>query len=310
MSMTLLPRTAAPDTVVLGELLLARRNAEGLTLATLEAITGFDAARIVSVETGRHDLSDVELDRLLRSYPITQQAGLFSELVVEVSLDGGWVAMRRKRRSPGRRPAADRNLLTYLSLVYEDRSLALGAQVSLKSVDLSLLRPALAIRRSEVQIHLERITAQIPAALTKNRSLLAVAAAAGIAVAAGAVILIPGSAPQNLTALPEGSTVAPLAEAVQSQSIDAAEDIEAGAEPEVLVDIGTALVIERELPPQSERYGTELTSTVDPRIDIGTALVIERPSGTPSNDSQFDSPKTTRGPPPASATLSNKKETN
>ncbi|MGB5760026.1 MAG: helix-turn-helix domain-containing protein, partial [Acidimicrobiales bacterium] len=143
-------------TSVLGELLSANRAACGLTLEALSSRSGFTVDQIVEVESGRHDLEAPALERLLASYEIPAMTKRRSRLSVEISLDGGWVALGAGRRSQGKLPEADENLLSYLCLVYRDRDLSLHDRIPLKTVDLSLLRASLAIRRPEVRSRLDR----------------------------------------------------------------------------------------------------------------------------------------------------------
>ncbi len=233
------------ETSILGELLSANRAASGLTLEALSSRSGFAVDQIVDVESGRHDLEAPALERLLANYEIPAMIKSRSRLSVEISLDGGWVCLGAGRRSGGKLPEADQNLLSYLCLVYDDRDLSLDDRIPLKSVDLSLLRASLALRRPEVRSRLDRQRNGVPARLRQNRSLLAVATAAGVAVVAGAIILVPAVRSSN-TATPETSPI----------------------------DAVSAVLTEPAVGPIDTPFDT--APVIDPRIDIGTAVVMER----------------------------------
>ena len=236
-------------TSVLGELLSANRAACGLTLEALSSRSGFTVDQIVEVESGRHDLEAPALERLLASYEIPAMTKRRSRLSVEISLDGGWVALGAGRRTQAKLPEADQNLLSYLCLVYRDRDLSLDDRIPLKSVDLSLLRASLAIRRPEVRSRLDRQRNTVPARLRRNRSLLAVATVAGIAVVAGAIILVP-AARSSRTSAPEASPIDVVSSVRTGSSTGAVDGFVDGT--------------------------LEPPTVIDPRIDIGTAVVMER----------------------------------
>lgn len=208
----------------LGELLVADRATVGLKLDELSRESGFDRERIEAVEAGRHDLTDTELCELLDRYTALSSARLSSSrrpfrALVEIDLDAGSLRLRRTRR-PRAIPAADRNLLHYLSMVHRHNDLRLGTEIPLKAVDLNLLRASLALRRGDVASRLDRMTGRIGPGLTPSRSILAVAVATGLVVAAGAIILIPSGRSGNESNPPSGAV-------------------------DPRIDIGTPLVIER-----------------------------------------------------------------
>ncbi len=296
-------------TALLGDLLVTVRQRSGSTLDDLSATSGIDRERIAGVESGRHDLTADELSAVLESYGVRAATGRLSSLLVEVDLDGGWVAMRRVRRPWLDQPAADSNLLSYLCLLHDLRSLPAGSQIPLRSIDLSLLRASLAIRRSEVTDRLGRLDGRLSDGLRQNRSLITAAALAGVAVAAGAIILIPpaveaksrsGSAPAV------GSS--PTVQMVE-RTVDDADRI-APPHTEAEIEIGTALVVERDAAPAAVTSAAVPAADVpaadapavetespDPLIDIGTALVIERPTADEPYPPQPSTPRSTRGPP-------------
>ncbi|MGH1488937.1 MAG: hypothetical protein ACRBK7_05990 [Acidimicrobiales bacterium] len=304
-TMALLESTPIQATPTLGDLMTAHRATANLELSDLSNLSGLPIAQIERVESGRHDLDCDELAGLLGCYNISSGIGRLSSPVVEISLEGGWVAMRSARRRRTGQPAADENLVSYLSLVYAHCDLKPGAQIPLKLVDLSILRSALALRRSDVSAQVDRMTGRIPEGLRRNRSLLSVAAATGIAVAAGAIVLIPGSTTTTI------SSAGPVDALIAvTQTVEASETI-AQSGPAIIdprIDIGTPLVIERsaaeasdsEAQTQTQRQSEPSASAVviDPRIDIGTALTIERSASDALAADGTNSPKTSRGPPP------------
>lgn len=211
-------------TASLGELLVADRIAVGVELDELSRQSGFDLGRIEAVESGRHDLTDTELCQLLDRYTALSSARLASSrrpfrALVEIDLDAGSLRLRRTRR-PRALPAADRNLLHYLSMVHRHNDLRLGTEIPLKAVDLNLLRASLALRRGDVASRVDRMTGRIGPGLTADRSILAVAVATGLVVAAGAIILIPTARSTNEPTSSPGAI-------------------------DPRIDIGTPLVIER-----------------------------------------------------------------
>ncbi len=277
-------------TASLGELLVADRATVGVDLDELSRHSGFAVERIEAVESGRHDLSDAELCALLDDYSSLTRARRPFRALVEIDLDAGSLRLRKTRR-PRALPAADRNLLHYLSILHRHNGLTPGAEIPLKAVDLSLLRASLALRRGEVASRLDRMAGAIVPGLTRNRSLLAVAFATGLVVAAGAIVLIPS------TGSGSGSQPEPANGAVVPR-----------------IDIGTPLVIERDPadipafePSTGGSAGQDLSvdgdiengaaPTVAPAPRIGTALVIERGPSTviPSRSSTDENGQ--RGPP-------------
>lgn len=286
-------------TVCLGDLLVARRADTGVSVAELSRASGLADDRIAAVESGRHDLSDEELSALLDRYHIPSPGRRWSRTVVEIDLEGASLRLVRTHRGHAA-PAADRNLLRYLTLVHRHFDLRPGVEIPLKAVDLGLLRSSLGLRRHEVESRVDRMTGAIGADLLRNRNLLTVAMATGLVVAAGAIVLIP---------------------LVRADSGDPSPAPATGIDPRI--DIGTPLVVERdpadlvitpapsrtERVPSTERVvpaepessiGTD-AGTGDglstPRPQIGTALVVERPSPivpTPNPTSESDP---ARGPP-------------
>lgn len=282
-------------TASLGELLVADRAAAGVDLAELSRQTGFAIDRIEAVETGRHDLTDAELCALLDRYSSLARAGRPYRALVEIDLDAGSLRLRRTRR-PRALPAADRNLLHYLSILHRHNGLTPGVEIPLKAVDLSLLRSSLALRRGEVSSRLDRMAGAIAPGMTRNRSLLAVAITTGLAVAAGAIILIPSGRSER-DARPSSGAVEPR------------------------VEIGTPLVVERD---PADIPGFESTTpnrdgdraVLDGEIEngaapfarpaprIGTALVIERAPSSSPEQPPIEDGNGPRGPPLDGAMIS------
>jgi len=239
-------------TASLGELLVADRASVGVELDELSQQSGFAVERIEAVESGRHDLSDAELCALLDDYASLSRARRPFRAVVEIDLDAGSLRLRKTRR-PQSLPAADRNLLHYLSILHRHNGLTPGADIPLRAVDLSLLRASLALRRGEVASRLDRMAGAIGPSLTRNRSLLAVALATGLVVAAGAIVLIPSSQ-SGFESRPEPSPGAVVPR----------------------IDIGTPLVVERD---PADIPGFESSPDASPGRDLGTDADIETSAG-------------------------------
>lgn len=263
------------DTSTLGDLLVANRNESGMDLEDLSMASSLTVEQILEVESGRHDLDASELRALLVNYEVPSIVGRLSRLAVEISLEDGWVTMSSTRRTWADQPDADQNLLSYLVLLYEDLGLKLGDPISLKSVDLSLLRAALALRRPEVEAQLDRLGNSIPDRLRRNKSLLVVAAAAGIAVVAGAITFIPAAqqpAIEDGAGSPQRDLPSVAIESADEQSV---------VDIDPRIDIGTPLVIERSAEVallDSDAAPAIAGPSVGPQIEIGTAAVIERPA--------------------------------
>lgn len=242
-----LPMTA---TASLGELLVATRADAGVELGELSRLSGFDVERIEAVESGRHDLDDAELAELLDRYHIPPPSRRFAGATIEIDLDAGSLRLRRSRR-PRSVPAADRNLLQYLSLVHRHFDVEPGTGIPLKAVDLDLLRASLALRRSEVASRLDRMGQAVGPSL-RGRSLLAVAVGTGLVVAAGAIVLIP-----------DRTTTEPA----PSPAIDPR------------IDIGTPLVVERdpsEIPDPFDVADPAITPSLEVGPpDAGTASAVD-----------------------------------
>jgi hypothetical protein len=255
-------------TASLGELLSASRRDAGLGLDEIGLASGLPAARIAAVEAGRHDLSDAELSDLLERYPIPSPPHRPHWRIVQIDLDGGCLRMDRSRR-PRSVPAADRNLLRYLELVHHRFAIEPGVAIPLKAVDLVLLRSCLALRRDEVTSRLDRMTGSLGPDLVRHRSLWAAAFGTGLAVAAGAVVLIPPDRP--------------------------GDDGPSGVDPRI--DIGTPMVVEREpveapTPSLQVPAGTDPDPHPDPHPDPDP----DRSAPAPAPDPRGASVDTASGP--------------
>ena len=281
---------AAPmmPTVSLGELLTATRAGHGLSRAAVGRAAGIGGRRVAEVERGRHDLSETELGRLLDAYPQALSSRRLARMVVEIDLDDGLLRLHQTRRRRSA-PVADRNLLRYLALLHQHLDLDLGRDIPLKAADLGLLRASLALRRDEVTSRLDHMGGADAPGPSRNRSLLAVALASGLAVVAGAVILVPSSRPSNGTPPP------------------------ASIDPRI--DIGTPMVVERDpadIPTATTADPTGRTdetgrtaeptgavSATDPSSgpQIGLPMVVERPGAAVPPTPPDSSDNRPRGPP-------------
>jgi len=280
-------------TSTLGDLLTSARCDAGRTIEDVSLRSAVPVELIREVESSRYSSSPGELARVLDGYGVPPAGGRLARTVVVISLEDGWVSMKETRRIWKTQAEADRNLLRYLLLVYEGRGLSMGERVPLRSVDLSLLRASLAIRRSEVEEHLDNLGRRVPARLRRDKSLLAVAATAGVTAAAGAIILVAGASKGSASSPSSGAEDAPAAQLV-TEPVD---QVLPGSDPRI--EIGTALVVERSPAAAAADHdvAADRAVAVDPRIEIGTALVIERPAVEAAPIERPASSKTSRGPP-------------
>lgn len=309
-------------TATLGDLLVEQRTAAATTVAVLSEASGLTIEQVKAVESSRHDLTPTELRRLLAAYDFKRPFGRFCRPVIEISLEDGWVTMRPTRQIWTTPDDADENLVCYLSLLHRNQGLAFGAKVPLKSVDLSLLRAALAIRRDDVKAELGRRGLSLPKPVQDHG--LLVVAASGVALAAGAMLVAPGlgigQADDQLSGAP---ILAPAVEIVVSDTVQSATTagtkaatgadvdtetaVAVGAEPESRFDIGTALKVDR-APETAIIDGTDTAANqavpTNPDIEIGTPIVIDRPAGETDHSILTPSQPTSRGPPSAGAPVS------
>lgn len=282
-------------TSTLGDLLTIIRDQAGLSVEQMGRSGPLTVERVLEVESSRYDLSPAELATVMDHYGVPSIGARFARHVVVISLEEGWISLKQTRRFWEPTADADQNLLRYLSLLYKNHGLTFGDQVALRSVDLALLRASLALRRDEVENHLGRLGPGLSGELGRNKNLLAFAAT-GMAVAVGAIVLLPGS-PVDITVTGQPTTA-------DVQAVPQVQPAESEmAEPADLtppIDIGTAAVIQRSPAgaPQLIESTPAVVAKPDPQIDIGTALVIERAGGSPLPTSDDGgSPKTSRGPP-------------
>lgn len=286
-------------TSTLGDLLTLVRVEAGLSVDQMGRSGPLTVETVRELEAGRYDLPPADLAAVLDRYGVPSIGPRFARNVVVISLEEGWVSLRQTRRFWEPTADADQNLLRYLSLLYRHLGLSFGERVPVRSVDLALLRASLALRRDEVESHLDRLGVGLSRKLGPNRNLLAFAAA-GIAVAAGAIVLLPAASVDKMVT---GRPASPAGQAVPhvqpaDDRIPAPASASAVSEPQI--DIGTAVVIHRSpsgVPQLIESNPPALLGS-DPQIDIGTALVIERAGASPApNAGDGSSPKSSRGPP-------------
>jgi hypothetical protein len=279
-------------TSTLGDLLTKARCDAGRTIEDVALRSAVPVEQIREVESSRYSLSPAELAEVLDGYGVPSADGRLARTVVVISLEDGWISMKETRRIWKTQAEADRNLLRYLLLVCEGRGLSMGERIPFRSVDLSLLRASLAIRRSEVEAHLDNRGWRVPERLRRNKSLLAVAATAGVTVAAGAIILVPAGSKESASSPASGTQDAPPVELV-TEPVD---QVAPGSDPRI--EIGTALVVERSpAAAADDDVAVDGAVTVDPGIEIGTAVVIERPAVEAAPIERPASSKTSRGPP-------------
>jgi len=172
-----------------GSLLSAHRSDNDLTLESVVEASGVTVGHLLALEIGLHDLSGAQLSRVIDCYRISSEADL-RRLVVVVDLNHGTVSINKSRRRCIHQPA-DRVLVRYLQLLYSDQGLSVGDSVSLKQVDLSVLRGSLALRRDDVRSKVDKLTDGSGTAIRRARTRPLLMALAGLTVTAGVVVIGP-----------------------------------------------------------------------------------------------------------------------
>lgn len=199
---------------------------------------------VQAVENDNHDLSPVELDRIMQHY--RDPSGGSRQTLGELSLDltGGFVSYTDRQPDRQITDPIDRVLAQYVQMLYHDRNLDQGTRLPIKDIDLSVLRLALSVREPEVVRQIETIQGQRSMGLVPVRLPLL---AAGGAALAGAVAL--GFLLAGPTSTVEQGPVTPAPEQAPQGSVappEALANTEASVIPqEITVEIGEAVTLVR-----------------------------------------------------------------
>ncbi len=249
--------TPSLKTSTLGSLLRSHRTTSGASLKDLASESGFSEVVIESVEAGQHDLDLDSLVVLIEAFepPTLRGSGRFANVVVDIETVS--VALVDSKELVSNLPAADRILGHYLDFLYADRHLPMGTRLSIREVDLSVVRDSLALRREAVTGHIERLEVAPPGSVDRTHLVLLT----GLLCATAALVVGGGPSSQGpADAVPEAVA-----------SVVEIEEAPAVAPGDVVVQIGSAVSITR-APAQIEdsSAGAEVT------VEIGTAVVEER----------------------------------
>lgn len=142
--------TRVRATATLGELLRRLRESQNVPIDRVATLGGVLVEQVRAVENDDHELSAVELDRLIQHY--RDPTGGSRQTLGEVTLDltAGYVAYADRRPDRQIVDAADRILAQYVQLVYHERGVEDGTHLPIKDLDLDVLRLALSVRQPEV----------------------------------------------------------------------------------------------------------------------------------------------------------------
>lgn len=233
----------APDTATLGSVLRSQRERQRVSIDRVATLCGVMVDDVAAVENDNHDLTPVELDRIMQHY--RDPSGGSRQTLGELSLDltGGFVSYTDRLPDRQITDPIDRVLAQYVQMLYHDRNVEQGTRIPIKDIDLTVLRLALSVREPEVVKHIETIQGQRTMQLPVRLPLLAAggAALAG-AVAIGFLLAGPQSSSEPGPSLPasvespQGTTAPP----------DALANTELSVTPqEITVEIGEAATLVR-----------------------------------------------------------------
>lgn len=244
------------QTSTLGSLLQSHRVAIGSTLQELSTTTGLPMPVIESVEAGDHDLDIEALAGLIEAYaPPTLVGSHLADVVVDIETVS--VALVESTRVFADLPPADRILGHYLDFVYADRDLPMGTRLSIREVDLSVVRDSLALRRDAVSGHIERLEDAPTGSIDRTHLVLLT----GLLCATTAFVVGGGTPSEG------GRDGVPDAIA----AVVVVEDAPIVTPGDVVVQIGSAVSITR-APAEIEAPAAGQAVSVE----IGTAVVEER----------------------------------
>lgn len=209
---------------------------------------------VVAVENDDHDLTPVELDRLMQHY--RDPSGGSRQTLGELTLDltGGYVAYTDRRPDRQIADPIDRVLAQYVQMLYVERSVESGTRIPIKDIDLTVLRLALSVRKPEVVRQIESI--QSGRMIRVSDVPLPAVAAGGLALLGAVLLGMMIASPADEADVPSErpaavQSEAPVTQAVDSQSPGAAPEALANTEEsvvpveEITVEIGEAVTLVR-----------------------------------------------------------------
>lgn len=183
----------------LGRLLAQARVARGFSLEDVcEELDGrLSTVELLEVETGRHPVSDQDLQGLADLYEVETSTMVPSRSVLTVDLDDGTIqagAVTTEVHTPSER----RDVLSkYLALVYSMRGVEPGDTVPLRLADLDVLAATFGTDRRTVEDELLELMVAEPEPVRKRfrllrgRLLVPVIGVMVAATAAGTLVLVP-----------------------------------------------------------------------------------------------------------------------
>ena len=125
----------------LGEALALHRQQRGETLNELSARSGLEVADYEELEAGNHDWSDEHLAALVGSYAIDRAELGRGHALATLDLENGWVSAVPTPTFIDE-PDADTVLLTYIALLSCQNRFAIGSQLAIREIDLTVVRRA------------------------------------------------------------------------------------------------------------------------------------------------------------------------
>ncbi|MEZ5169343.1 MAG: helix-turn-helix transcriptional regulator [Acidimicrobiia bacterium] len=246
-----------PDERV-GAVLAAYRRAVCLSRRTVANESGLDGHRLKAYELGRSRITDSDLVKLAEVYRVDVEDLLPPRRAVEVDVDNALLRLGSTVRAVGD-PDRDMTavLREYLNAVYELRNTPPDRPLPLREEDLAALADALGHEPDVIETRLMDIMDCTRDEAASMRRLILrrrlVAPAAGLIMTAGLV-----------GCMDVGATGGGGAR---------------GDDPEVEVEIGDAIVIERGDDEPTVRGGDDAGTD---EVEIGTAIVIERGDDEPT----------------------------
>jgi transcriptional regulator with XRE-family HTH domain len=193
--------------VRLGRLLRERREASGLTLAELAAVSHHVSCSLLEdVEAGRVDLSERVLRRVTSLYGVDVAQLVPTRMQLVIDLDAGRLSLAGDNPdrvgTDGSVPTSPEPVLVrYLALLYATRGMPVGAPLPLRRSDIDALAEALSLEGREVQRRLRALMLESDRRVertvrTLRRRLVVPMVGVLVAVtAAGTLLLVGGDPP-------------------------------------------------------------------------------------------------------------------
>lgn len=182
-------------TATLGAVLRSQRERQQVPIDRVATLCGVLVDEVEAVENDDHDLSPLELDRMMQHY--RDPSGGSRQTLGELTLDltGGYVAYTDCQPDRQIADPVDRVLAQYVQMLYQDRDVEPGTRVPIKDIDLTVLRLALSVRQPEVVKQIRTI--QQGRTMTLARVPQPVVAAGGLALLGAVVLGLLMAAPSN-----------------------------------------------------------------------------------------------------------------